>query len=213
MRLGKSIALLLAMTAIFGCFALAVLGAVQNTHLLETQKLIIEKQTEIVARQQQLAEAQDSYKADFEEFATKSNTGFVKQEKSVRNILSGLDHIDQVYGGLLVEQKKRAVNTLYSEEELIKCQRDGIALYESGKYAEAWKLLERVSSNQKDNYTAAFYAASSLFNINRQDKTKYAYIRSELERVRASGNQYEGLEETLSYIAGETEGIKGVGNK
>jgi hypothetical protein len=127
-------------------------------------------------------------------------------QNTVRNITQTNEHIgqiEQVYGDLLAEQKKRTLESLYNEESLLESIHDAAELFKAGKYRQANELYVFISDEQPDNLDARFYRFYTQFLVNKGDQSQYRQIRNGLMELEKRGYTRTELQEVLEYIAAE----------
>jgi hypothetical protein len=117
--------------------------------------------------------------------------------------LSRLIRTERVYADLLEEQKKKTLDTLYGEEELLERTRRAGELFRAGKYKQARELYAGISEAQPENQEARFYRYYALFLLNKSDRNQYRLIREGFMQLERSGYMRDEIGETLAYIAAE----------
>jgi hypothetical protein len=121
--------------------------------------------------------------------------------------LSRISGVERVYADLLAEQKKKTLDALYGEEELLERSRQAGELFETGKYKQAGELYAGISEAQPENLEARFYRYYALFLLNKNDRGQYRLIREGLMQLERSGYRRDEIGETLSYIAAEETAV------
>jgi hypothetical protein len=127
-------------------------------------------------------------------------------QNTVRNINQTNEHIgqiEQIYGDLLAEQKKKTLENLYNEESLLERLRDAEELFKAGKYRQANELYVFVANEQPDNLDAHFYRYYTQFLVNKGDQSQYRQIRIGLMGLEKRGYTRTELQEVLEYISAE----------
>jgi hypothetical protein len=117
--------------------------------------------------------------------------------------LSRLIRTEQVYADLLEEQKKKTLDALYGEEELLERIRRAGELFGAGKYKQAHDLYADISEAQPENREVRFYRYYTLFLLNKNDRNQYRFIREGLMQLERSGYMRDEIGGILSYIAAE----------
>jgi hypothetical protein len=117
--------------------------------------------------------------------------------------LSRIIRTERVYADLLEEQKKKTLDTLYGEEELLERTRRAEELFRTGKYKQAQELYAGISEARPENLEARFYRYYALFLLNKSDRNQYRLIREGLMQLERSGYMRDEIGEILSYIAAE----------
>ena len=120
--------------------------------------------------------------------------------------LSRLIRTERIYADLLEEQKKKTLDALYGEEELLERMRRAGELFGMGKYKQAHDLYAGISEAQPENMEARFYRYYALFLLNKNDRNQYRLIREGLMQLERSGYMRDEIGEVLSYIAAEQRG-------
>ena len=117
--------------------------------------------------------------------------------------LSRLIRTERVYADLLEEQKKKTLDALYGEEELLERMRRAGELFGMGKYKQAHDLYVDISEAQPENREVRFYRYYALFLLNKNDRNQYRLIREGFMQLERSGYMRDEIGEVLSYIAAE----------
>ncbi|MDR2184327.1 MAG: hypothetical protein LBO80_01465 [Treponema sp.] len=117
--------------------------------------------------------------------------------------LSRIIRTERVYADLLEEQKKKTLDALYGEEELLERNRRAGEFFRTGKYKQAQELYAAISEAQPENPEARFYRYYALFLLNKNDRNQYRLIREGLMQLERSGYMRDEISEVLSYIAAE----------
>jgi hypothetical protein len=137
--------------------------------------------------------------------ALRESGGRIERAVSVETgrTLSRVIRTERVYAELLEEQKKKTLDALYGEEELLARGRRAGELFGAGKYKQAQELYAGLSEVQPENMEVRFYRYYSLFMMNKNDRNQYRLIREGLMQLERSGYMRSEIGETLSYIAAE----------
>jgi tetratricopeptide (TPR) repeat protein len=154
----------------------------------------------------QNAHLAEEHAAAVEIIQTDIQNGLDRTLRSIDNTAYRVRQIEQVYGDLLAEQKKKTLESLYNEEEPQTWIKEAEGLFGSGRYRQAYELYARASDTQPDNQEARFYRLYSLFLVNRSDRSQYRVIRSGLAQLERNGYTRPEIGEVLSYIEAEEGG-------
>ncbi|QQO11003.1 hypothetical protein [Breznakiella homolactica] len=117
-----------------------------------------------------------------------------------------LERLEGVYADLLAEQKKKTVESLYSDRDLAGRYGEGLRLLEQGKYSQAYGVFSLVSGEQPENMDARFYMYYALFERNRHDREQYKKIREGLTLLQRNGYTREEIGAVLDFMAAEELG-------
>ena len=115
--------------------------------------------------------------------------------------------IGGVYAALLEEQKKKTVESLFSEEESAGRIQRGEELMEAGKYHQANEEFTILVTAEPWNDEARFYMLYSLFLSNRTDWKQYRGIREGFALLNRNGYMREEMSEALGFMDEEERGI------
>ena len=121
----------------------------------------------------------------------------------IDNINKKLTDLNKVYNNILKEEKKKRVESVYSDKELADKMRDAALLLKEGKINQAYNMYEIVSEEQPDNKDARFYMYYTLFLKNKFDRDEYPKIKKGFYMLEREGYSRKEMTEVLLYI--ETE--------
>jgi len=156
----------------------------------------------IVNNNHEIKDLQNSI-SDYVEYVINS-----KLDRLMGNILNTYNHvnrIEQVYGALLEEQKKKTLVNLYNEEGILDHLKNAEKLFKEGKYGHAYNEYAIVAAEQTENSEVQFYKFYSLFLKNKEDKNQYRVIKKGLMGLRQRGYDRAEIEEVFEYIAAEED--------
>jgi hypothetical protein len=115
---------------------------------------------------------------------------------------------EKVYASILEEQKKKTVESVYSDTEL-RAQYDNAAnLFREQKYRQANEIFELVAKEQPENRDARFYQFYSLFLMNKMDRDQYKTVKEGFSLLEGTGYMRNEMKEVLSFIGAEEKGIE-----
>jgi len=166
-------------------------------------------QKEIIENEHRSTNSQIISSAEHLEEVIRNQTG-----RTINTIAAtdrNINRIEQVYGDLLEEQKKKTLESLYEEEALLERFRNAGILLKEGKYRQAHDEYAIVANEQPENLDAQFYQYYTLFLRNKGDQSQYRRIRTALLGLERRGYAREEIKEVLEYISGE-EGYMGEEN-
>lgn len=126
-----------------------------------------------------------------------------KVQGAFGKVSSGIRKVDTVYSDLLAEQKKKTLDSVYTDAEVNAKYREALELIDKKKYFQANELLNFVVKEQADNLDARFYRVFSLFNMNTVDRNQYPSIQKELGILRQRGYDNPDIERILTFIQSE----------
>lgn len=109
---------------------------------------------------------------------------------------------------MLIEQKKRTIDDVYSEEQLKAMMQAGLECLHNQRYSKARASFMEICKYAPDNLEARFYATQALFLLNRLDRSQYAVIQKEFNILKENGFTKPEMEDILSYIANENSALK-----
>lgn len=111
--------------------------------------------------------------------------------------------IEQVYGALLDEQKKRTLESLYDESLIIDRYELAEKLFRERKYRQAYDEFSFVVAEQSENLNALFFKYYSLFLINKGDQSQYRIIKNSFLQLQRHGYSKPEIQEVLDFISDE----------
>jgi len=114
-----------------------------------------------------------------------------------------LNRIENVYGALLDEQKKKTLQDLYDEPFIIDKYKNAEKLFNERKYRQAYDEFSFVSNEQPDNLNALFFKYYSLFLINKGDQSQYRIIKNSLLQLQKRGYNRSEIQDVLDFISNE----------
>jgi len=100
----------------------------------------------------------------------------------------------------------RAGGSLFMQSALIEMEREAVAFFQSGKYAQARDLFFTVATAQPENFEARFFHLYSLFLNNRMDRSNYPRIREGFLALERHGFIREEIRAVLEFIEREELG-------
>lgn len=118
-----------------------------------------------------------------------------------------IQQIDNVYSGLLAEQQKRTLDSLYNESELMEKAQKAARLFQDGDYMGASAEYAIIAQARPEDAESQFFQWYSLFLNNRMDKSNYRKIKEGLQALERNGYLRAEIREVLEYIATEEEGL------
>lgn len=125
-------------------------------------------------------------------------------QASFSKVTTGIRKVDAVYSGLLAEQKKKTLDSVYSETDISAKYKEAIGFLDKKKFRQANELFSFVVTEQPDNLEARYYRIYSLFNMNTMDRNQYGLIQKELLLLEKSGFENPEIENILAFIESET---------
>jgi hypothetical protein len=165
----------------------------QTEALIENERLIAELVLEAVGLEI------DEMKAELsEQIAT-----------GTRVTNSRIQRIDTVYSGLLAEQKKRTLDSIYTEASLSEKEQEAALLFRAGNYVSAGSEYALIAQARPENIDARFYHLYCLFLGNKMDRNNYQQIKDGLQSLERNGYIRAEMREILEYIAIEEGGLSG----
>jgi hypothetical protein len=120
---------------------------------------------------------------------------------------SRIARTEQHYAGLLAEQQKKTLESLYDENMLIDKMNEAESLFAAGRYKSAYDIFVVLTEEQPGNQEAWFFRYYSLFLINKSDREQYRHIKAGFSLLERNGYIREEMGETLRYIAIEENGV------
>ncbi|MCL2880324.1 MAG: hypothetical protein FWF29_08780 [Treponema sp.] len=126
-----------------------------------------------------------------------------------RDTNNRIQALDAIYSGLLAEQKKRTLDSIYTEAALAEIEQAADRLFRTGNYARASVEYEAVARQRPKNTDARFYSLYSLFLSNKLDRSKYRQITEGLETLQRNGYQRVEINEVLDFITLEKNALHG----
>jgi hypothetical protein len=123
-----------------------------------------------------------------------------------------IQRIDTVYSGLLAEQQKRTLDSLYTEASLSEKEQTAARLFRAGNYISAGAEYALIAQERPENTDARFYHLYCLFLGNKLDRDNYRKIKDGLLGLERNGYHRAEIREVLEYIATEEGGLSGKGD-
>ena len=186
------------------------LTALENTiteQLARQTELLLESDlaiTELV--KQEIAELKAELKDDLTE---KIVDGTQTTSNMIRNTNNRIQQLNAVYSGLLSEQQKRTLDSIYSEAALAEKEQNAARLFRAGNYARAGAEYAIIAHERPDNTEARFYYLYSMFLGNKLDRNNYRQIKEGFGNLQRNGYYRAEIREVLEYIATEEGGLSG----
>jgi hypothetical protein len=147
----------------------------------------------------ELATAKSSLEESVEALSSQTRRG-------ISDTRSRVEQTRKVYADFLEEQKKKTLESLYTEEALNGLAREAKKLFDAGNYKQAHQRFVIITEEQPENQEAWFYRFYSLFLINKGDRQQYRGIRNGFELLERNGYTRPEMRETLRYISAEERG-------
>ena len=172
--------------------------------MIETKTLIndsFSNQNELIINDNQLIKDLQNSMSEYLKYTINP-----KLDRIIGNILHTDNHvgqIEQVYGALLDEQKKKTLVNLYNEEGILEHLKNAEKFFKEGKYGHAYNEYEIVAGEQAENPEVQFYKFYSLFLKNKEDQNQYRVIKKGLMGLRQRGYDRAEIAEVFEYIAAE----------
>jgi len=132
--------------------------------------------------------------------------GTASTKDRIQETNSRIHQIDAVYSGLLAEQQKRTLDSLYTEGGLAEMERQAAALFREGKYSTASAQYAVIAQARPENSEARFFHLYSLFLSNRLDRGNYRQIREGLQTLERNGYHRPEIRDVLDFIEAEDGG-------
>jgi hypothetical protein len=117
--------------------------------------------------------------------------------------------IDEVYSGLLAEQQKRTLESLYAEPALIEKEKEAAGFFRAGNYKSASEAYAVIEQARPENMGAQFYRLYSLFLSNKMDRGNYGKIKEGFQALERNGYHRTEIQDVLEYISTEEGGLAG----
>jgi hypothetical protein len=118
-----------------------------------------------------------------------------------------IQRIDTVYSGLLAEQQKKTLDSLYTEAALSEKEQTAARLFRAGNYVGAGTEYALIARERPENTDARFYHLYCLFLGNKLDRGNYRQIKDGLRSLERNGYHRAEMREVLDYIAIEEGGL------
>lgn len=115
--------------------------------------------------------------------------------------------IKRTYDDILIEQKKKTVDTTSQETAISKIKNEAERYYAEKNYAMAYKEFMKVLSYQNDDMKIRLKKMKSLYYKNRADSSRYTEILEDIRILKANGYFDDDVQEIERTIVAEREGI------
>lgn len=126
-----------------------------------------------------------------------------KSDKQFNKTLS----IKRTYDDILVEQKKKTVDTTSQDTAISQIKNEADHYYAQKNYAMAYKDFMKVLSYQNDDMKTRLKKMKSLYYKNRTDSSKYTEILEDIRILKVNGYFDDEVQEIERTIIAEREGI------
>ncbi len=136
-----------------------------------------------------------------------TNSRIQRLERIYTEVLEEQRDIQRKYADLLAEQKKKTLESLYSDVQITDRMTQGLELIKQEKYHQASELFSIVSTEQPWNNEARFYELYSLFLSNKYDRSQYRKIKEGFALLNRNGYNRSEMTEVLEIINTEEKGI------
>ena len=172
--------------------------------MVDTKKLIndsFSSQYDLIINDNQVIKDQQNSISDYVKYVIN-----LKLDRLMGNILNTdihVNRIEQVYGALLEEQKKKTLVNLYNEEGILEHLKNAEKFFKEGKYGQAYNEYVIVAGEQTENPEVQFYKFYSLFLKNKEDQNQYRIIIKGLMGLRQWGYDRAEIAEVFEYISAE----------
>jgi uncharacterized protein (DUF927 family) len=140
--------------------------------------------------------------------------GFAVQEErlaavgeEVRAANYRIRQVNQVYGDLLAEQKKRTLESVYDEGTVQDLKDEAWGLFEEGKYRQAHDLYRTIEGREPENLEVRFYRYYALFLTNRMDAEQYGAVKTAFSLLEKNGYTRKEMDDVVQFISLESGGM------
>lgn len=115
--------------------------------------------------------------------------------------------MSRTYDALLVEQKKKTVDTTSQDQAVEKIRRDAKKHFAEKKYSLAYTEFQKVLSYQNDDMESRLNKVKSLYYKNRADSSKYTEILEDIGILKANGHLDGEASRIEKLVIAEREGL------
>ena len=182
-------------------------GALQFI-ILKQQKLFFEKyEDSLEALHESIKETEENIIREIENEFDLIMQRNMQSERAISGKIDNTNRriviLNEVYEGILKEQEKMRVESLFSDMDLQDKMAEAAGLMREGKINQAYALYELIATEQPGNQEARFYMYYSLFLKNRSDREEYSRIKNGFAVLEREGYIRGEMAEVLSYIEDE----------
>ncbi|MCL2480640.1 MAG: hypothetical protein FWF38_02905 [Spirochaetaceae bacterium] len=216
----KSVTTIVPLFMVFGVIVLVYLALI----ILKEHKLFSQKYTENIKSIEENIKEREKYireEFDFIRLGIISiNEKNIETEKGLSVKIDYTNRriatLNEVYNNILKEEKKKRVESLYSDKYLGDKMAEAALLLKEGKINQAYAIYELIAKEQPENKDARFYMYYTLFFKNRSDKEEYPKIKNGFNALEKEGYIRKEMIEVFSYIEAEEthreiESVKEIG--
>jgi hypothetical protein len=191
---------------------LFLLARIENEHKRRFDSLDSQLQGLQTSMDTLAVSMEDAFREQKEDM--KTNSIFLEEaitrnsNRVINNIVAADRHIgriEQVYSNLLEEQKKKTLESLYDEKELLDMLHAAQDSFKAEKYRQAYGQYVMVASEMPENMEVQFYKFYSLFLINKGDQNQYRQIKNAFLDIEKRGYSRPEIKEVLDFIAKEEQ--------
>jgi hypothetical protein len=194
----KAVTVIIVLVITVCVMAAASLGFV----ILREVELLSKKYEEVSGEiEERIKELQESVEELDEEFDN--------IKLGIRNAGREVERLNKVYGNILSEQKKKRVESVYTDKELADKMAEARVLLEEGKINRAYSIYDLVAGEQPENREARFYKYYTLFLKNKSDREEYAKIKNGFNTLEKEGYERKEMKEVFFFIE-EEEGVRSI---
>lgn len=115
--------------------------------------------------------------------------------------------MSKTYDAILVEQKKKTIDTAEKETAFIKDKKDALDAYKKGNYSVAYEDFNKLVGQDSDDMECRAYKAKSLYYKNPGDSSRYSEILADIKILNQNAWTDEEIVEIAKLILAEKEGF------
>jgi len=129
----------------------------------------------------------------------------VEKRLSVKidNTNKRITDLNEIYNNILKEEKKKRIESLYTDKNLADKITEADRLFKEGKMNQAHAIYKLIAEEQPEKKDVRFYMYYTLFLKNRSDKEEYQKIKNGFAALEKEGFMRKEMREVLAYIEAE----------